>query len=404
MLLRLALRNLLRHRVRTAMTLAAIVFGVTGLVLSGGFVRDILLQLGEALIHSQTGHLQVFARGYYESGTRSPEKFGIAAAPALAKEITALPQVDDVMARVAFAGLVSNGRADWAIVGEGVEPDREARLGSYLQVTRGKPLSGQTPNGIMIGQGVADALKLAPGDRLTLLANTHDGALNSEELEITGIFQTFSREFDARAVRVPLKLAQQLLGSPGVTSIVVSLKDTRDTDAVRQVLAARIADKGLEVRSWVELNDFYEKTVALYERQFGVLQLIVVAMVLLSVANTVNMSVFERTGEFGTMRALGNRSADVTRLVLVENALLGAGGGVLGVAIGTALALAISAVGIPMPPPPNANLGYTAYIRVVPGVLLAAFAVGVAATFLAALLPAFRVARTPVVDALRQNV
>ncbi len=106
----------------------------------------------------------------------------------------------------------------------------------------------------------------------------------------------------------------------------------------------------------------------------------------------------------GTMRALGNRSADVTRLVLVENALLGGGGGVLGVAIGTALALAISAVGIPMPPPPNANLGYTAYIRVVPGVLLAAFAVGVAATFLAALLPAFRVARTPVVDALRQNV
>lgn len=404
MLFHLALRNLLRHRVRTGMTLAAIVFGVAGLVLSGGFVRDILVQLGEALIHSQTGHLQVFTKGYYDYGTRSPEKFLIPNPSGLASEITSLPQVDDAMARVAFAGLVSNGRADWAIVGEGVEPNKEARLGSYLRVIRGQALRDDMPNGIMIGQGVADALKLAPGDRVTLLVNTYEGALNSEDVEVVGVFQSFSKEFDARAVRVPLKLAQQVLGSRGVTSVVVSLKQTKDTESTLDAIAAKLQGTNLEVRSWVQLNDFYEKTVALYERQFGVLQLIVVAMVLLSVANTVNMSVFERTGEFGTMRALGNRGIDVTRLVLLENALLGVIGGVLGVVLGTLVALAISVVGIPMPPPPNANLAYTAYVRVVPTVLLAAFSVGVVATVLASLLPAFRVARTPVVDALRHNV
>jgi putative ABC transport system permease protein len=404
MLFHLALRNLLRHRVRTGMTLAAIVFGVTGLVLSGGFVRDILVQLGEALIHSQTGHLQVFTRGYYDYGTRSPEKFLIQDPTRLATQINALPGIDDVMARVAFAGLVSNGRADWAIVGEGVEPNKEARLGSYLRVVSGQALRDDMPNGIMIGQGVADALKLAPGDRVTLLVNTYDGALNSEDVEVVGVFQSFSKEFDARAVRVPLKLAQQVLGSRGVTSIVVSLKQTKDTESTLAAIAWKLEGSNLEVRSWVQLNDFYEKTVALYERQFGVLQLIVVAMVLLSVANTVNMSVFERTGEFGTMRALGNRGIDVTRLVLVENALLGVIGGVLGVIVGALLAIAISAIGIPMPPPPNANLSYTAHILIVPSVLLASFLVGFVATALASLLPAFRVAGTPVVDALRANV
>jgi putative ABC transport system permease protein len=72
--------------------------------------------------------------------------------------------------------------------------------------------------------------------------------------------------------------------------------------------------------------------------------------------------------------------------------------------LGVALALVISAVGIPMPPPPNANLGYTGFIRVVPAVLALAFVVGFAATLLAAVLPAMRVSRMPVVDALRANV
>ncbi len=159
-----------------------------------------------------------------------------------------------------------------------------------------------------------------------------------------------------------------------------------------------------EVKTWIELNDFYEKTVALYERQFGVLQLIILAMVLLSVANSVNMSVFERVGEFGTLMALGNHSGYVTRLVIAENALQGLIGSAIGVVAGVALALAISAIGISMPPPPNANIGYTATIRIVPTVIAMAFAVGLVATVCAAIFPARRVGKIPVVDALRQNV
>ncbi len=74
-MLKLALRNILRHKVRSAMTLAAIVFGVVGLIVSGGFVRDIYIQLGEALIHSQTGHLQVYKTGFYSFGSRAPDKY-----------------------------------------------------------------------------------------------------------------------------------------------------------------------------------------------------------------------------------------------------------------------------------------------------------------------------------------
>jgi putative ABC transport system permease protein len=401
--LKLALRNVFRHRFRSAMTLAAIVFGVAGLVLSGGFVRDIYIQLGEALIHSQTGHIQISRTGYFTYGSRSPDKYAIDKPDDLRRALAQLPQVRDVLARAHFSGLLNNGRTNWPIIGEGVEPGKEAELSSFMRFVAGRQLLDTDRFGVLLGQGAASALNLTPGDRVNLLVNTAEGALNSLEFEVIGVFQSFSKDFDARAVRISLEAARELLDSQRVNALVVSLEQTEDTKNVEAQLAGKLDPARFEVRTWVQLNDFYEKTVALYDQQFGFLQVIILGMVLLSVANSVNMSVFERVGEFGTMMALGNRRSQIFRLVVAESALLGMIGGLAGIALGVTLALAISAVGIPMPPPPNANLGYTAFIRVVPAVLAAAFAVGFTATALAASLSAARVSRIPIVEALRAN-
>ena len=400
----LAFRNILRQRLRTAMTLAAIVFGVMALILSGGFVQDVYHQLGEALIHSQSGHLQVVKQGFFEKGSRSPEQYIIGEPERLRSQIASQPGVSDVMARISFSGLINNGRTDWAIVGQGVEADKEAVLGSQLRITAGRQLGAQDSYGILIGEGVAQALKLQPGDFVTLLLNTPEGALNSLEFEVVGAFQSFSADFDARAVNIPLAAAQELLGTQGVNALVVSLDSTALTARVATAIDAALQGSGFEVKTWKSLNAFYESTVELYERQFGFLQLIILILVLLGVANSVNMSAFERVGEFGTMMALGNRQRDIHRLVMLENFVLGMIGGGVGVSLGVLLAFVLSAVGIEMPPPPNANLGYVAHIRVVPRVLALAFGVGLGATTLAALIPAWRVSRIAPVDALRKNV
>ena len=399
----LAFRNILRQRLRTAMTLAAIVFGVMAMILSGGFVQDVYHQLGEALIHSQSGHLQVVKQGFYEKGSRSPEQYIIGDPERLRSRIAAQPGVSDVMARISFSGLINNGRTDWAIIGQGVEADKEAVLGSQLRITAGRQLGPKDTFGILVGEGVAQALKLQPGDFVTLLLNTPEGALNSLEFEVVGAFQSFSADYDARAVSIPLAAAQELLGTQGANSLVVSLDNTALTDSAATAIELALQGSGFEVKTWKSLNAFYENTVALYERQFGFLQIIILILVLLGVANSVNMSAFERVGEFGTMLALGNRQGDIRRLVMLENFVLGVIGGGAGVLLGVLLAFVLSAVGIEMPPPPNANLGYVAHIRVVPQVLAIAFAVGLVATTLAALIPAWRVSRIAPVDALRKN-
>ncbi len=399
----LAFRNIIRQKIHTAMTLAAIVSGVTGMILAGGWVNDIFVQLAEAMIHSQSGHIQVHRAGFYAFGSRTPEKYLIKNPDAIKQEIADHKGVKDVMARLNFSGLLNNGRTDLPIFGEGVEPNKEAELGSFVQITSGRQLADKDKFGIMLGYGVAQALKLKPGDRVTLLANSLGGALNSLDLEVVGVFQSYSNDYDARAIRIPLSAAKELLVTDRINTIVVSLDRTSDTELVDAWLGGQFGASDLEVKTWVELNDFYEKTVELYKRQFGVLQLIILVMVLLSVANSVNMSVFERAGEFGTMRSLGNRSSRVFSLIMFESTLLGLMGSCLGLLLGVILALAISAVGIPMPPPPNASLPYTAHIQIIPSMLAMAFAVGLGATVMAAILPARRVSRMPVADALRQN-
>ncbi|MBA4142483.1 MAG: ABC transporter permease [Nitrosospira sp.] len=400
---KLALRNVLRQRAHTAMTLVAIMCGVGGHVLAGGWVNDIFIKLGEALIHSQSGHIQVYKSGFYAKGSPEPEKYLLPNAETVKRRIAGVAGVESVMARLNFSGLLNNGRSDMPIIGEGIEPEREAELGSSVVITAGRQLTSTDTFGIMVGQGLASGLRLKPGDLVTLLASTLDGTLNSMDFEVTGIFQSFSNDYDSRAVKIPLAAAQELLDKVSVNALVVTLGRTSDTDRIAESLKEQFDPLDLEVKTWIELNDFYEKTVELYKGQFGVLQLIILVMILLSVANSVNMSVFERVGEFGTMMALGNRNSQVVGLIMTESILLGLIGSALGLAFGMLCALVISAVGIPMPPPPNANLGYTAQIQIVPSALLISFTIGFAATVVATLLPARHVSRTQVAEALRQN-
>jgi putative ABC transport system permease protein len=384
--------------------LAAIAVGVGSMILSGGFFDDVYVRFAEAIIHSQTGHIQFAPKGFFAAGSRSPEKYLISDPEQEKSLIASVPGVTDTMARLFFSGLLNNGKADLPIVGEGLEPDKEASLGSYIVIKEGRGLSDLDRYGIVVGAGLARALAIHPGDSVVLLASTSGGAVNTLDLEVVGIFQTYSQDYDARAVKIPLASAQELLNTTGANLVVVALEQTSKTDQVASVLRERTLWRNQEVRTWLELSHFYRSTVQLYQRQFGVLSVVILAMVFLGVMNTINMTVLERTGEFGTMRALGNRGTQIFGLVVAEGIILGLIGAAVGATLGILLAIGISAVGIPMPPGPNSDLGYTAYIRVVPSVVAWAALVGLTAATLASLLPALRVSRIHIADALRQNV
>ena len=130
-----------------------------------------------------------------------------------------------------------------------------------------------------------------------MVSNTADGAMNTLDFEVVGVFQSFSKDYDARAVKSRLRRRRSCSNTRGANVIVVSLRANR---AIPQPSPPRPCARSggrADWRSstWTELNDFYERRLQLYDRQFGVLQLIILVMVLLSVVNSVNMSLFERS-------------------------------------------------------------------------------------------------------------
>ena len=100
------------------------------------------------------GHLQVYKQDFYAKGSREPEKYLITTSDALKQRIAGLEGVENVMARLNFAGLLNNGRTDLPIIGEGIEPEQEARLGSSVLITRGRQSTDKDTFGIMVGQGL----------------------------------------------------------------------------------------------------------------------------------------------------------------------------------------------------------------------------------------------------------
>ncbi len=401
-MLKFACRNLARHFGRTALTLGAIAVGVASLVLSAGFVADVLVQLRENTVQAGLGHIQIARAGYFEYRTRQPYGYMIDDPERLMAEVRALPQVREALARLSLSGTLSNGRGELPVFGEGVEPDKERHVGGFITLLEGRRLAPGDGAAAELGEALARTLGVGPGDFVTLVLATPEGAVNSVELEVAGVFRSFSIDYDARALRLPLAAARAALNTRAVHTVVVALDDTTATPAAAAALEGRLAGRGLALKTWDELADFYRKTVDLYRAQFGVLQLIILVAVTLSVSNSINISIFERTGEIGTLLALGNRRREVFGLLLLENAIAALAGAALGAALGVALAFGISAVGIPMPPPPNSSQGYLALIRVVPAEIATAAAIGMAATVLAALLPAAKVSRLPVAEALRR--
>lgn len=400
----LAARNLLRQRSRTLATLLAILLGVSSMIIAGGFVEDILIQLGEATIHSQTGHIQLAREEYWASRSRASEKHMIENPDNIKKILETQSGIDQIVSRINFVGVLNNGKRDLGIIGDGIEPDGENKIGSFMIYTEGRPLNNSDANGMVIGQGVAHALNLKKGDQITLVISMAQGAVNTMDFEIIGIFQSFSRDFDARAIRIPIKATQELLDTKFVHNLVITLEKTTDTKIKTEKINTLLKNQKIKALSWQQLSDFYEKTVKLYEAQFRVLRFIIFFMVLLSVANSINMTLHERIREFGTLMALGNHPNEILKLILIEFIALGIIGSVFGMALGFSTSQLISLIGISMPPPPNSNIGYTAQIQIdFLGIMISGF-VGFFATIFAAIAPSYRITKIKIVDALRHGV
>ena len=404
-MLRLALLNVFRHRGRTTIAVSAIGFGVVALLLAGGFMEWIFWAMRESTIQSQLGHIQITRPGYLQSGAANPFDYLLTDQLSESEVLAVAPEVQVITPRLNFNGLISHGGITIPFVGEGVHSEKEAELSKIFLITQGKRLSSKDENGVILGRGLANSLGVRVGDKIALLAITASGGINGVEGRVRGLFATGTKAFDDIVLRMPIDMARQLLRVTGEHVLVMLLDKTEHTDRVLLRLRHLFSDRKAQVQfvPWYDQADFYTKTVALFSRQMDVVQMIIALIIILSISNTMIMSVLERTGEIGTQMAIGIKRRKILQQFVGEGLLLGIIGGGFGLVIGLVLANVISVVGIPMPSPPGMEIDISGEILLTWPLAAGAFALAVATTLLASLYPAWKASRLEIVNALRHN-
>ncbi|MBI1754444.1 MAG: ABC transporter permease [Acidobacteria bacterium] len=410
-LARLALRNLLRQRRRTALTLMVVVAGFLALSLAGGFMAQTFQGLSDAAIRGGLGHLQVMPPGALEGDEAQSLEKSLPDGEALATQLRKDPAVAEVLPRIQFMGLLSSGAKSVAFLGTAVEPALEPRHMASSEALKG---GAQAAGGlgsrwlsadpaareVILGTGLARALGASVGTSLTLMSTTKDGALNAVDVEVVGLQDLGLRELNDRFLTVSLATADQLLDAAQARSrLSVVLKRPQDIGHAQARLQAQLP--GTQVKPWFELASFYRQVKLLYFAIFGFMGLVLFLVVLLATANTLLMSVMERVREFGVLRAMGLQPRQLLALLQWEGAFLGLLGGAAGLAATLLLRTGLNALHLQMPAPPGTSHGYELNIHFVPSVYFAV-ALGLQATLqVSALFPGLKAARLRIVEALR---
>ena len=395
---RFAWLNTRRNRRRSLVTVAIAALGTAAILLAGGFALSTYQGLAEASART-TGHLVLARTAQFDGFEDTPLQHGLTDAQALRQRLLADPAVRQVLPRVEFGGLISNGDKSVIMMGVGIEPDAEfAVKGPFLTVEAGRELAGAERGAVMLGAGLARNLKAQPGASLTLLAGTTEGAMNALDVTVAGVVSTGVPEIDQRLVYTDVATAQRLLVTDRVSSLGIFLDRMEATLPARARLGASLPD--LALRTWEEQAPFYRSVRALYNRIFGALGLIIGVIVVVVVANAMAMSVIERTREIGTLRALGTRPGQLLQTLAMEGLLLGAAGGAIGAAITVAVSVALQLFPVMMPPPPGRSIGYPLLITLDAGLMLATLGLVTVLVALASALVARRTVRLPVVAAL----
>ena len=395
---RFAWLNTRRNRRRSLVTVAIAALGTAAILLAGGFALSTYQGLAEASART-TGHLVLARTAQFDGFEDTPLQHGLTDAQALRQRLLADPAVRQVLPRVEFGGLISNGDKSVIMMGVGIEPDAEfAVKGPFLTVEAGRELAGAERGAVMLGAGLARNLKAQPGASLTLLAGTTEGAMNALDVTVAGVVSTGVPEIDQRLVYTDVATAQRLLVTDRVSSLGIFLDRMEATLPARARLGASLPD--LALRTWEEQAAFYRSVRALYNRIFGALGLIIGVIVVVVVANAMAMSVIERTREIGTLRALGTRPGQLLQTLAMEGLLLGAAGGAIGAAITVAVSVALQLFPVMMPPPPGRSIGYPLLITLDAGLMLATLGLVTVLVALASGWVARRTVRLPVVAAL----
>lgn len=400
----LALRNIIRHRLRSALSVFMIAGAVLAIIIFRGFSDYSLTALKKIAAENQFGHMQIAKDKYWAPGkeSRSERMFLLNEIAEVKNKYT---DIDSISGRLSFYGLVSNGDLSVGAKMIGVDITGEPQFATTMRMISGVFFTGPNVNEAIVGRLLAKQLSLKEGDNITVLTNTIDGVMNAMDLTVTGIFSAGIDEIDAQFIYLPLSVTQSILDTEYVDIAVIKLKDVNLTNKNFPKIESDLKDKntGLIAKTWRELAVLFRQVETYYGVQNSMVEGILLILMFLGILNTVSMTVVERTGEIGTLRSMGEKRSDIVKQFVLESFLLSIVGIIVGVLFSFLMISIIHGANI-MTEMPGASTPFQIRIHFLASSVIYAGILSMTTALIATAVPAYRAARLDIVDALRKNI
>ena len=331
--LRLAWRNVWRHSRRTLIIVLAMGFALALLMMYDGLVSGFNDAIYGNAVKVLGGNIQVHAPGFRAQASQSP-LLPLANDQQVVSAALAQPQVLAASRRINTGGLLTSREGAFAVAIIGIEPEAEQPVNLAAQhVVAGRYLTAADGDVIFIGQGLASAMGVKVGDRITLVGRATHEQMRQRTVTIAGIYDLGMPDLEKQRVYLSLAEAQNLYNLTGQsTEVAISLKQIGPEQAI--IAALKPALPGYEIESY-ETN-FPELQSALSTKGglITIFGIIIVMIAGIGILNLLRMAVYERTREIGLLGALGLHPAQISLLFVLEGTMIGLVGVVVGIGLG----------------------------------------------------------------------
>ncbi|MFN8432587.1 MAG: FtsX-like permease family protein [Anaerolineales bacterium] len=334
--LRLAWRNIWRHKRRTVIIVLAMSMSLSLMMFYDGLMNGFTDAIYGNAVKVLGGNIQVHAQGYRAEVGSTP-LLPLTDVQAVVSAAEANSNVVAATQRINTGGLVTNREGAFAVVITGIEPEKEVKvnlIGQY--VTEGRNLASDDVDNILIGKGLADAMDVAVGDRITMVGRSQNKEMRQRTMTIVGIYDLGMTDIEKQTVYISLNEAQALYDLTAPTEVAIFLEHLGQEDDVIASLQASLP--GYEIESFQANYPDLANAIDSKGGVMNVFSVIIIAIAGVGILNLLLMAVYERTREIGVLGAMGLKANQIALLFILEGTMIG----LVGVAVGIALGLALN--------------------------------------------------------------
>ena len=336
--LRLAWRNIWRHRRRTVIIVLAMGLSLAMMMWYDGLMDGFNNAIAANAVRVLGGNIQVHAEGYRAKVDSNP-LLPLADDAAVVKAALAQPDVIAASRRIQTGGLVSNHEGAFSMSIIGIEPEAEAPVSLIAEhIVDGRYLEPTDEDAILIGQGLAEALSIKVGDRVTMVGSDIHKQNRQRTMIVIGIYDVGIPSIEKGTAYISLAEAQSLFNLRGQsTEVQITLKKVGTESAVVAALTPLLP--GYEVESWEKNYPELGNAINRKSIVMDIFSVIIVMIAGIGILNLLMMAVYERTREIGLLGAMGLKPRQIATTFVLEGTLIGIVGVIAGVAMGLAIAL-----------------------------------------------------------------